>query len=177
LCNFEPDQWFKLTNDLGEETQWLIGLDYEIKGPGKDKCPLCGIFIGEEPCVYLYSEIIHQSCLCCMDCGKNKPSTELIFRNGRYYDSVCFERRFGSSDASTYLSKFDLPHNWTSASLNFTNLFCSHCSQSLRDIPSRCQECSFTCHSDCKPKALSNCISKIELEPPKASKRPIKKKK
>jgi len=164
LCSSDTEQWFKVTNDLGDDTASLIGLEYEVKGQGKEKCPLCGIFIGEDPCISLYAEIIHVSCLNCMDCVKNKPANELIYRNGRYYDSVCFERRFGVVDSQSYLSKMDMAHNWTTGTLNYTNLNCSHCGTVLRDLPSKCIECSFICHSECKSKVTPNCIFKAELE-------------
>jgi len=162
LCTSDSEQWFKLTNELGEEIQFLVGLSYEVKGNGKDKCPMCGIIIGEDPCVFMYSEILHTPCLACTECGKNKKWNELIYRNGRYYDSVCFDRRFGSTDASNYTSKLYQSHNWTQGTLSYTNLFCSNCGQPLRDTPVKCQECSFTCHNDCKAKTLSNCIPKSE---------------
>jgi hypothetical protein len=162
LCNCDTEQWFRITNELGEETQSLIGLVYEVKGSGKEKCPMCGIIIGEDPCVFMYSEILHVTCLNCTECGKNKSWNELIYRDGRFYDSACFDRHFGTAEASNYTSKLFQPHNWIQGTLTYTNQFCSNCAQPLRDIPAKCQECSITCHNDCKAKTLSNCIPKSE---------------
>jgi len=154
----ETEQWFRLSNESGEDLASSICLLFEIRGHGKEICPLCGIFIGDESCVCLYSEIIHSSCLVCNECGKSVP--DLIYHNGRYYDNVCYERRYGLEAVNNI--KTGLSHNWTNIPLYYSNLCCSYCGLSLGREVSSCQECAYTCHPDCQLKCQMTCLSLSE---------------
>jgi len=143
----ETEQWYRLNNENGEDLPSTICLLFEIRG-AKEKCSMCSIFIGNEPFTYLFSEMIHLSCLVCIECGKPKTSPDFYHHNGRLYDSACYDRKFGIEQNGTN------DHNWNNISIFYPNFSCSYCGLPLgKDNIWSCQDCLYSCHNDCKLKA------------------------
>jgi len=96
----DSEKWYRLQSENQEELPSCISLLFEIRGP---ICPQCGLYIGEEESVTSGPETFHTKCLVCVECSKPKPIGELITKNGRFFDSTCYERRFGSGELQAAL--------------------------------------------------------------------------